>query len=60
MSEHNESALEKAKAYLRERKIYITEFPFMPTNAAKTDVAATHRRYLMQVKGVPPMKQVRK
>lgn len=60
MSEHNKSALEKAKTYLRDRKIYIIEYPFMPTNAAKTDVAATYRRYLLQVKGVPQMKQVRR
>ena len=60
MNDYNEAALEKAKGYLRERKIYIMEFPFKPTNAAQTDVAATHRRYLLQVKGVPQMKQVRK
>jgi hypothetical protein len=33
--------LEAAIAYLRERKIYIIEYPFIPTNVAKTDVAAT-------------------
>jgi len=52
--------LQAAIAYLRERKIYITEFPFVPTNVAKTDVAATIRRYKQQVQGVPAIKQVRK
>ena len=52
--------LDAAIAYLRERKIYITEFPFVPTNVAKTDVAATIRRYKQQVQGVPAIKQVRK
>jgi hypothetical protein len=52
--------LEAALAYLRERKIYITEFPFVPTNVAKTDVGATIRRYRQQVQGVPVIKQVRK
>ena len=52
--------LEAAIAYLRERKIYITEFPFIPTNVAKTDVGATIRRYRQQVQGVSAIKQVRK
>lgn len=52
--------LEAALAYLRERKIYIVEFPFIPTNVAKTDVGATIRRYRQQVQGVPVIKQVRK
>ena len=52
--------LEAAIAYLRERKIYIIEFPFIPTNVAKTDVASTIRRYRQQVQGVPVIKQVRK
>ena len=60
MSAYNEQKLEEAKVYLRDRKIYIMEFPFKPTNTASTDVAATHRRYLLQVKGVSPMKQVKK
>ena len=60
MSAYNEQKLDESKVYLRDRKIYIMEFPFIPTNAAQTDVAATHRRYLLQVKGVSPMKQVRK
>jgi len=52
--------LEAAIAYLRERKIYIIEYPFIPTNVAKTDVGATIRRYRQQVQGVPVIKQVRK
>lgn len=57
MTSHSEK-LESAIAYLRERKIYITEFPFVPTNAAKTDVAATIRRYRQQVLGVTSIKKV--
>ena len=52
--------LQAAIAYLRERKIYIIEYPFIPTNVAKTDVGATIRRYKQQVQGVPAIKQVRK
>jgi len=52
--------LQAAIAYLRERKIYIIEYPFIPTNVAKTDVGATIRRYRQQVQGVPVIKQVRK
>jgi hypothetical protein len=45
--------LEAAIAYLRERKIYLTENKlFAPTNAASTDVAATIRRYRQKVQGV--------
>jgi len=43
------SKLENAISYLRERKIYILEFPFKPTNAAQTDIAFTCARYRMQV-----------
>ena len=52
--------LQAAIAYLRERKIYNIEYPFIPTNVAKTDVGATIRRYRQQVQGVPAIKQVRK
>ena len=46
--------LETAIAYLRERKIYLTENKlFAPTNSASTDVAATIRRYRQKVQGVP-------
>lgn len=41
--------LEAAKQYLRDRKIYITEFNFKPTNAAGTNVAVTIARYRSQV-----------
>lgn len=45
--------LNAAIAYLRERKIYLTENKlFVPTNAANTDVAATFRRYRQKVQGV--------
>jgi hypothetical protein len=45
--------LEAAIAYLRERKIYLTENKlFAPTNSASTDVAATIRRYRQKVQGV--------
>lgn len=40
--------LDAAKQYLRDRKIYVTEFPFKPTTAAGTDVAKTIARYKMQ------------
>jgi hypothetical protein len=60
MSTHNETELIKAIEYLKERKIYIIEFPFKPTNVAQTDVAATVRRYKQQVQGLPAIKQVRK
>lgn len=46
-TEHR-AKLAKALAYLRERKIYILEFSFHPTNAASTDVAQTIARYRAQ------------
>jgi hypothetical protein len=52
--------LDAAIAYLRERKIYITEFPFVPTNVAKTDVSATMRRYEIQVLGLNNVKKARR
>ena len=54
--------LEAAIAYLRSRNIYIMDrgHSFVPTNAAKTDVSQTIRRYKQQVQGVPAIKQVRK
>lgn len=58
MSTHNETELVKAISYLRERKIYIIEFPFTPTNQAQTDVAATVRRYKQQMGSPVPLKQV--
>lgn len=58
MSAYNEQKLDEAKVYLRDRKIYIMEFPFKPTNAAQTDVAATVRRYKQQMGSPVPLKQV--
>jgi hypothetical protein len=52
--------LDAAISYLRERKIYIVEFPFVPTNVAKTDVAATMRRYEIQVLGLNNVKKARR
>ena len=54
--------LDAAIAYLRSRNIYIMDrgHSFVPTNAAKTDVSQTIRRYKQQVQGVPAIKQVRK
>jgi len=52
--------LEAAIAYLRERKIYIIEYPFIPTNVAKTDVGATMRRYEIQVLGLNNVKKARR
>ncbi len=34
-----------AIAYLRQRKIYILEFPFLPTDSANTSVRDTWNRY---------------
>jgi len=44
-----ENKLQEAIKYLRERKIYILEFSFKPTNAAQTDIAFTCAKYRMQV-----------
>jgi hypothetical protein len=49
LTQEHRSKLSKAIAYLRERKIYILEFPFRPTNAASTDVAQTIARYRTQI-----------
>ena len=46
--------LKAAIAYLRERNIYLIENKlFVPTNAARTDVTTTIRRYRQKVQGVP-------
>jgi hypothetical protein len=45
----HESKLEAAKQYLRDRKIYVTEFPFKPTTAAATDVWVTVAKYKFNV-----------
>ena len=44
-----ENKIQEAIKYLRERKIYILEFPYKPTNAAQTDVAMTIANYRMRV-----------
>ena len=51
---YHQEALEKAIAYLRERRIYVADYgnKFVPTNAATTDVAATIARYRQQTQGV--------
>jgi hypothetical protein len=49
LTQEHKAKLAKAIAYLRERKIYILEFPFRPTNAASTDVAQTIARYRTQI-----------
>lgn len=48
LTTQHRAKLAKAIAYLRERKIYVTEFNFHPTSAAATDVAQTVARYRAQ------------
>ena len=57
----NQSKLDAAITYLRSRNIYIVDVgnKFVPTPVANTDVAATMRRYLLQVNGVSPFKEVK-
>jgi len=54
--------LEAAIAYLRERNIYVVDAgnKFVPTPTASTDVAATMRRYEIQVLGLNNVKKARK
>ena len=54
--------LESAIAYLRERNIYVVDAgnKFVPTPTASTDVAATMRRYEIQVLGLNNVKKARK
>ena len=54
--------LEAAIAYLRERKIYVVDAgnKFVPTPTASTDVAATMRRYEIQVLGLNNVKKARR
>lgn len=59
-TEHHKQQLSKAVSYLRERKIYILEHDFVPTNAAKTDVAQTITRYRAQIQGHQVVREVRK
>jgi len=44
-----ENKLQEAIKYLRERKLYILEFTFKPTNAAQTDISMTIARYRREV-----------
>jgi hypothetical protein len=54
--------LEAAIAYLRSRNIYVVDRnnKFVPTGVASTDVAATWRRYEIQVLGVDNLEQLHK
>ena len=52
--------IKQAIQYLRERKIYILEFPFKPTNAAKTDIAQTFAKYRRDVLKQPFPSVIRK
>jgi len=54
--------LEAAIAYLRERNIYVVDAgnKFVPTPTASTDVAATMRRYEIQVLGLNNVKKARR
>jgi hypothetical protein len=55
-----ENKRQEAIKYLRERKIYILEFPFKPTNAAKTDIAQTFAKYRRDVLEQPFPAVIRK
>lgn len=48
----NEQKLEAAKQYLRDRKIYLLEFPFTPTPSTATSVTNTIAKYRRQTEGV--------
>lgn len=52
---------DEAIAYLRSRKKYIIDpgCKFVPTNAARTDVAETIRKYRMEVEDVSPVQLVK-
>lgn len=58
-TDYHAEQLEKAIAYLRERKIYVLENSFKPTNAAQTDVTQTIARYRKQTEGIT-LRQVQK
>lgn len=59
-TDYHAQQLEKAIAYLRERKIYVLEHNFKPTSEAQTDVAQTIARYRKQVEGSQMLKEVRR
>jgi len=54
--------LDAAVAYLRSRNIYVVDAnnKFVPTPVAHTDVAATMRRYEIQVLGLNNVKKARR
>jgi hypothetical protein len=54
--------LDAAIAYLRSRNIYVVDAgnKFVPTPPANTDVAATMRRYEIQVLGLNNVKKARR
>lgn len=59
-TDYHTQQLEKAIAYLRDRKIYVLEHSFKPTLAATTDVAQTIARYRKQTEGQQFIREVRK
>jgi hypothetical protein len=59
-TDYHAQQLEKAIAYLRERKIYVLENSFKPTNAAQTDVSQTFARYRKQTEGTQIIREVRR
>lgn len=56
-TKYHETSLKAAIAYLRQRKLYCLEFPFKPTDAARTDVTATMTRYRQQMDGMQMTRQ---
>lgn len=59
-TDYHAQQLEKSLAYLRERKIYVLEHNFKPTNATQTDVTQTFARYRAQTQGQQIIREVRK
>ena len=54
-----EQKRKQAIEYLRNRKIYVLEHSFVPTNSALTDVQRTIDRYRQQTEGIT-LRQVQK
>jgi hypothetical protein len=52
--------IKQAIQYLRERKIYILEFDFKPTNSTNTDIEKTMARYRREVLSQPFPAVIRK
>ena len=59
-TDYHAQQLSKAIAYLRERKIYVLEHNFKPTNAAQTDVTQTFARYRKQTEGTQIIREVKR